>query len=198
MCIGMPTQGTLHRLWRERSTGAAGSAFLLNVCAGLKYKGGGTSGPRAAEGVAMNKADRERRHSANLERIDRVQMVVGRGDRSRVDRVGTVLEQARLMSEELSSHAATELGLAALDRLLRRAEERGARKSRDIIDFIEALWGNKPLPLLALRGLDQATGDDMMAVLDAYRYARLNLIQHVEGGARRVGRVVNRSVAVAG
>ncbi|HEX2545701.1 MAG TPA: hypothetical protein VHL79_12520 [Ramlibacter sp.] len=146
----------------------------------------------------MSKADRERRHNANLERIDGVQVVVGRGDRARVDRVGTVLEQARLMSEELSSHRATELGLAALDRLLRRAEERGPRKGRDIVDFIEAVWGNKPLPLLTLRGLDQATGDDMMVVLDAYRYARLNLVQHVEGGPRRVSRVVNRSVAVAG
>jgi hypothetical protein len=144
----------------------------------------------------MNKADRERRHNANLERIDQVQLVVGRGDRARIDRVGTVLEQARLMSEELSSHTATELGLAALDRLLRRAEEHGPRKARDIVEFVAAIWGNKPLPLLALRGLDQGTGDDMLAVLDAYRYARLNLIQHVEGGARRVGRVVNRSLAV--
>ena len=146
----------------------------------------------------MNKADRERRHHANLERIDGVQLVVGRGDRARVDRVGTLLEQARLMSEEISSHRATELGLAALERLLRRAEERGPRKSRDITDFIAAIWNDRPLSLRSMRGLDQSTGDDMIAVLDAFRYARLNLVEQVEGGPRRVARVVNRATAVAG
>jgi hypothetical protein len=146
----------------------------------------------------MTKADRERRHHANLERIDGVQVLVGRGDRARVDRVGTVLEQARLMSEELSSHCATELGLGALDRLLRRLEERGPRKCRDIVDFILAIWNDQPLPLRALRGQDAAIGDDMLAVLDAFRYARINLVQHVEGGPRRVGRALGRSLPVPG
>lgn len=146
----------------------------------------------------MSKADRERRHHANLERIDGVQVLVGRGERARVDRVGTVLEQARLMSEELASYQATELGLAALDRLLRRLEERGPRKGRDLVDFILSVWNDQPLALRALRGQDSATGDDMLAVLDAFRYARLNLVQHVEGGPRRVGRALGRALPVPG
>lgn len=146
----------------------------------------------------MNRSDRERRHHANLERIDEVQVLVGRGERARVDRIGTVLEQARLMSEELSSHRSTELGLAALDRLLRRLEERGPRKGRDIAEFIAALWNDQPLQLRILRGQDHATGDDMVAVLDAFRFARLNLVQHVDGGPRRVGRALGRSLPVAG
>ena len=46
------------------------------------------------------------------------------------------------------------------------------------------------LPLVTLRGLDLATGDDMLLVLDAFRHARLNLAEHVEGGPERVGRVL--------
>ena len=56
----------------------------------------------------MGKTDRERRHEANLERINRVQLVCGTGDRMRVDHEGTVLERARMMVEEMSSHQATE------------------------------------------------------------------------------------------
>ena len=46
---------------------------------------------------------------ANLERINHVQLVSGTGDRMRVDHEGTVLERARMMVEEISSHEATEL-----------------------------------------------------------------------------------------
>jgi hypothetical protein len=138
----------------------------------------------------MSKAERDRRHHANLERINRVQLVVGKGDRMRIDHEGTLLERARMMMEELSSHQATEAGLIAFDHLLRRAEERDPRQARDIAAFIAAVWSNQPLPLLTLRGLDPATGDDMLAVLDAFRYARLNLAEEVEGGPGRLSRVV--------
>lgn len=138
----------------------------------------------------MGKTDRERRHEANLERINRVQLVCGTGDRMRVDHEGTVLERARMMVEEMSSHEATELGLAAFDRLLRRAEQRDLRNRRDILGFLGAVWNNKALPLVTLRGLEQSVGDDMMAVLDAFRYGRLNLTEHVDGGPRRVARVL--------
>jgi hypothetical protein len=140
----------------------------------------------------MSRAERERRHHANVDRINQVQLVVGRGDRMRVDHVGTLLERGRLLVEELSSHQATESGLAALDRLLRLADERSSRHGRDIVEFIAAVWSNKPLPLITLRGLDQQAGDDMLAVLDAFRYARLSLVEHVEGGPRRVKRVLAR------
>jgi hypothetical protein len=139
----------------------------------------------------MNHAERERRHQASLERINHVQLVVGRGDRMRVDHEGTVLERARMLAEEIRSHAATELGLAAFDRLLRRAEERDARHSRDILVFVAAIWSNRPLPLNTLRGLDAVVADDMLSVLDAFRYARLDLVEAVEGGPRRVARLLN-------
>ena len=138
----------------------------------------------------MGKTDRERRHQANLDRINRVQLVCGSGDRMRVDHEGTLLERARMLEEEISSHEATELGLAAFDRLLRRAEERDVRHRRDILAFVAAVWNNKPLPLVTLRGLEQSVGDDMMEVLDAFRYGRLNLAEHVEGGPRRVARAL--------
>lgn len=138
----------------------------------------------------MGKTERERRYQANLERINRVQLVCGTADRMRVDHEGTVLERARMLEEEIASHQATELGLAAFDRLLRRAEERDAKHRRDILAFVAAVWNNKALALVTLRGLDQEVGDDMLAVLDAFRYGRLNVAEHVEGGPRRVARVL--------
>lgn len=140
----------------------------------------------------MSKAARDRRHQASLDRINRVQLVVGKGDRLRVDHEGTLLERARLMVEEVSSHRATEAGLAAFDRLLRVADERQDPHARDVVAFIAAVWGNKPLPLVTLRGLDAAVGDDMLAVLDAFRHARLNLAEEVDGGAARVSRVLKK------
>jgi hypothetical protein len=110
----------------------------------------------------------------------------------RVDHEGTLLERARLTMEEISSHDATERGLIAFDRLLRLAEERDGRQTRDIVNFLSAVWNNKSLPLITLRGLEQSVGDDMLAVLDAFRYARLNLAEHIEGGPLRVERVVNK------
>jgi hypothetical protein len=138
----------------------------------------------------MGKTERERRHQANLDRINRVQLVCGTADQMKIDHEGTLLERARMMGEELRSHLATEAGLAALDRLLRRAEGRELRHRRDILSFIAVVWNNKALPLVTLRGLEQSVGDDMIAVLDAFRYGRLNLAEHVEGGPRRVARVL--------
>jgi hypothetical protein len=139
----------------------------------------------------MNSGEREQRHQASLARINRVQLVVGRGDRMRVDHEGTLLERARMLAEEMRSHEATEQGLAAFSRLLRRVEERDARHTRDILTFVAAVWSNRPLPLHTLRGLDPEVGDDMVAVLDAFRYARLDLVEAVEGGPRRVARLLN-------
>lgn len=145
----------------------------------------------------MTRGERERRHQASLERINEVQLVVGRADRGRVDHLGTLLERARLMAEEISAHRATERGLAALDRLLRRAEERSTRHGRDIVAFVAAVRDNRPLALHTLRGLDADTGDDMVAVLDAFRHARLDLVEHVEGGPRRVARLLARRSATS-
>jgi hypothetical protein len=146
----------------------------------------------------MSNTDRERRHSQNLERIQGVQLVVGRGDRLRIDHEGTLFERARLTAEEIGSHCATELGLAAFDRLLHLAEEADSHQSRDIVRFVTAVWNQQALPLVTLRGLPHPVGDDMMAVLDAFRYARLNLVEHVVGGPRRVARVLRKRSSVAG
>jgi hypothetical protein len=97
------------------------------------------------------------------------------------------------MGEEIRSHEATERGLAAFDRLLRLAEERETRNQRDITGFLAAVWNNKSLPLRTLRGLDEAVADDMLAVLDAFRYARLNLAEHVAGGPVRIERVLAKA-----
>lgn len=145
----------------------------------------------------MDRAERERHHQANLDRINQMELVVGRADRCRVDHEGTLLERARLLSEELRSHAATEAGLAALDRLLRVAEERQSPHVSDILAFVAAVWNNRPLPLLTLRGLEQSVGDDMLVVLDAFRYARVNLAQDVAGGPRRIARLLERKAARA-
>lgn len=142
----------------------------------------------------MGTTERERLHQASLERINRVQLVVGKGDRMRVDHEGTLLERARLTEEELQSHAATERGLAALERLLRIAEERQSHQAGDITHLLGAVWNHQPFSLGALRGLDQSVGDDMIAVLDAFRYARLNLVEHVQGGPRRLARVLKERV----
>ena len=138
----------------------------------------------------MGKTDRERRHRAVLEQIEGVQLVTGRGDRTRIDHEGTLLERARMLGEELSSHDATERGLAALDRLLRRLEQRETAHGLDIARVVEAVWRHQSLPLGCLRGLDPATGDDLLAVLDAYRHARLDLAEQVEGGPQRVARLM--------
>lgn len=141
----------------------------------------------------MSKAERERRHQGNMRRIEQVQLVVGKGDRARIDHEGTLLERARLLAQELQSHQATEQGLAALDRLLRHVEEGACRHRREILDFLGAVLGQKPLSLATLRGLEGGVGDDMLAVLDAFRHARLTLAQHVPGGPSRVQRLLDRS-----
>ena len=138
----------------------------------------------------MSHSERKRRHHANVDRIQGVQRVVGQGDRMRVDHEGTLLERARLLGEEISSYRATELGLEAFDRLLRLAEARESPHTRDVVAFLAAVWNRRSLPLVTLRGLDLATGDDMLLVLDAFRHARLNLAEYVEGGPERVGRVL--------
>lgn len=143
----------------------------------------------------MTKTEREQQHQVTLERINRVQVVCGRGDRARLDHEDTLLERARLVELEICSHAATERGLAAFDRLLRMAEEGGAPHTRDVVAFLDAVWNDKPLPLTVLRGPDPAIGDDMMAVLDAFRYARLSLATDIEGGARRMVKVLAAATA---
>ncbi|TFZ06446.1 hypothetical protein EZ313_07365 [Ramlibacter henchirensis] len=144
----------------------------------------------------MNQAERERRHRANLDRVNQVQLVVGTGDRARVDHEGTLLERARLMVEEIRSHEATERALAAFERLLRLAEEGGhARGAKQVADFIAAVWEDQPMRPSALRAVAADLGDDMLAVLDGLRYSRIALAEHVRGGPRRVVRLLEKRKA---
>jgi hypothetical protein len=136
----------------------------------------------------MAHAERERRHERRLAQINTVQVVRGRGDAARIDHEATLLERARLLDEELGSHNATELGLVAFDRLLRRIEAARADTPPALVQVVDAVWNGKPLPLTLLRGLPPALGDDVMAVLDAFRHARVDLVEQVRGGARRVSR----------
>jgi hypothetical protein len=140
----------------------------------------------------MKQAERERRHLHNLERIQRVQQLVGVGDRARVDHEGTLIEQARMLEEELCSHRATEQGLAALARLVRLVEEGMLPDVPDAAAFVSAVRDGTPLPLRTLRGLDSATADDMLAVLDAFRWARVSLVEQVEGGVERVAKALEK------
>ena len=142
--------------------------------------------------MAMNQAERERRHQANLQRINLVQHVVGRGDRLRIDHEATLLERARLLEEEIASHRATELGLVALERLLRVVEEPQQRHAREVAAFVRVVWRGEPLPIRILRTLPNAVGDDVLAVLDAFRHGRMNLVEQVEGGPARVARALER------
>ncbi|MEJ5991624.1 hypothetical protein WG902_16595 [Ramlibacter sp. PS3R-8] len=140
----------------------------------------------------MKQTERERRHQQNLQRIQHVQQLVGVGDRTRIDHEGTLIEQARMLEEEICSHRATEAGLAALARLLHLLEEGMSPHVREAAAFVTAIRDVTPLPLPTLRGPDVATADDMLAVLDAFRYGRVSLVEHVEGGARRVGKALEK------
>lgn len=141
--------------------------------------------------------ERERWHLARLEQINAVQVVRGLGDGTRPDHEGTLLERARMLAEEVNAHAATERALDAFDRLLRSVELATGAPTREVTDFLAAVWNNRPLPLAALRGVDEATGDDMLAVLDGYRHARLSLVEHVAGGPQRVAAAMRGALSPA-
>lgn len=140
--------------------------------------------------MAITQNDRERLHRARLAQIDAVQVIAGSGAGARVNHERTLIERARMFAEELASHIATESGLEALDRLLCAVEEGSSPHLRDIGHFVEAVWNNKPLALSSLRGVDKRTADDMIDVLDAWRYARVNLNECVKGGPRRIAQVL--------
>lgn len=136
--------------------------------------------------MPMTQSDRERQHRERLAQIEAVQVVGGTGDGARVNHERTLIERARMMAEEYGSHAATERGLEALDRLLRTVEGGASPHRREIGEFIEAVWNNKPLSPGVLRSVDKRCADDMLDVLDAWRWARVNLVESARGGPRRI------------
>ena len=140
--------------------------------------------------MPMTQNDRERQHRTRLAQIEAVLVVAGTGDRARINHERTLLERARMMSDEYGSHAATERGLQALDRLVRALEDSPSPHKREIAQFIEAVWNNKPLSLAVLRTVDRVSANDMLEVLDAWRWARVNLTECVKGGPRRIASVL--------
>lgn len=142
----------------------------------------------------MSAAERERRHQANLQGINRIQIVVGRGDRARVDHEGTLLERARLLAAEMRAHACTEDGLHACERLLRHAEEQGAG-TREVVEVLVALRDARALQPHWLRAVPDPVADDLLAVLDAWRRARVDLLSQLPGSAQRLARLQARETA---
>jgi hypothetical protein len=144
----------------------------------------------------MTPNERERRHRAAIARIARVQVVAGRGDCARVDHEATLLEQARMMDEELCAFHATERALQAFEALLQCAESREPQ-ARCAAEFIAAVWNRRPLPLELLRQGGPRMGDLMLEVLDGVRFGRLDPAGNLSGGARRVARVLMGRTATA-
>jgi hypothetical protein len=147
--------------------------------------------------MPMTQNDRERQHHTRLAQIEAVQVVAGTGDSARINHERTLLERARMMSDEYGSHAATERGLQALDRLVRAVEGTHSPYKREIAQFVEAVWNNKPLSLGILRSVDRASANDMLEVLDAWRWARVDLTENVKGGPRRIATVLRACRASA-
>lgn len=138
----------------------------------------------------MNQGERRLQHQARLEQINRMQRVTGTGDFARVDHEGTAIERARMLDEEMCAHEATERGLAAFERLLQLAERPESPHSRAAAELLAAVWRDEPLCLRRLRGLELGLGDDMVALIDAYRHARLSLVDQVEGAGIRLARAL--------
>ena len=144
----------------------------------------------------MSAAEREQRHQARLQGIHRIQIVVGRGDRARIDHMGTLLERARLVAAELRAHACTEDGLLACERLLRHAEEHGPG-TREVVALLVALRDARPLQPHWLRAVPDDVAEDLLAVLDAWRRARVDLLSQLPGSAQRLARPQAREGATA-
>ncbi|SFN05410.1 hypothetical protein [Variovorax sp. OV329] len=138
----------------------------------------------------MNQGERRLQHQARLEQINRMQRVTGTGDFAHVDHEGTTIERARMLDEEICAHEATERGLAAFERLLQLAELPESPHARAAAELLAAVWRDEPLSLRRLRGLELGLGDDMVAVIDAFRHARLSLADQVDGGGIRLARAL--------
>lgn len=90
--------------------------------------------------------------------------------------------------------AATARGGQAFARLLSLAETRDSGQIRAVARFIASSYNGTAFPfdLFDLRGVDEAIGDDMLACLDALRWARADLYRLVPDGDTRVKAVLER------
>ena len=87
--------------------------------------------------------------------------------------------------------AATAKGVTALERLLSLAETRQSGQIEHIASFLGAVWnGKRHFDLYDLRALDVEISDDMLAVLDALRWAKLSVGDMVPNGDQRIEAVL--------
>jgi hypothetical protein len=77
-------------------------------------------------------------------------------------------------------------------RFLKIAEDSDTNQARRVARFIAATWNGEsfPLDLFELRAVDGGIADDMLACIDALRWAKADLWTLVPGGEQRVTRVV--------
>jgi hypothetical protein len=78
-------------------------------------------------------------------------------------------------------------------RLLKIAEDSDSGQARRVARFIAATWNGEsfPLDLFELRAVDVDIADDMLACIDAIRWAKADLWTLVPVGEQRVARVIS-------
>jgi hypothetical protein len=87
--------------------------------------------------------------------------------------------------------AATGKGAQSLERLLHVAETRQSGQIERIASFLGGVWnGKRHFDLYDLRALDVEISDDMLAVLDALRWAKVGIGDMVPNGDRRIEAVL--------
>ena len=82
----------------------------------------------------------------------------------------------------------------AYARLLSLAETHDSGEAGSVARFLAGTYDGEAFPfdLTLMRTVDVAIGDDMLACLDALRWARADLYKLVPDGARRTERVIER------
>lgn len=119
--------------------------------------------------------NQRKREEELLRTLERVKRWVAEGDDGHEDADGTKEIHEELTRLERAGVAATENGIAALERLIYLAETRSSGQIRDIASFLAAVWGATDLRMDVLKGLDEEIGADMIAVLNAIRWNRLGV-----------------------
>lgn len=85
---------------------------------------------------------------------------------------------------------ATAKGAHAFNRLLILAEESSSREAGVAASFIADIAGNGAFRFVDLRGLADPVDDDIIACIDAIRWAKISIFDSVPDGERRALAVV--------
>jgi hypothetical protein len=102
---------------------------------------------------------------------------------------------AKVIAWDDRSRQATQAGAQAFTRLLNLAEEGDSGQVPRIARFLAATYNgrNFPLDVYELRAVDVEISDDMLACLDALRWARADLHRLVPDGDARLRGVIRRA-----